>query len=135
MTQINISRIFDTGVALATQAGQQLNQMITFLSLALNQILLALKNGLKFEDNLYGEVKLVTLTHGKVQPITLASANKTPKHMFVTRCYSTTEPMPMLAWYTDSSGNLTLVAYFYSVIVTPTATKPTLQLQIVIEYN
>ena len=112
MTKINVSRLFDAGKALATQAGQELSEMVTFLQTSLEQILRALRNGLTFEDNLYGTVLQLSLAHGQAQKVALGG--KSPRHVFVTRVVDATEPNPQIAWYIDGSGNLVIVPYFYT---------------------
>jgi uncharacterized protein RhaS with RHS repeats len=109
MSQVNVTKVFDVTKALSTVAGQQLKDVITYVSDATEQLISSLRNGLTFSQNFDCQVRNVTLTHNLA---TVISANRRVQGIFVTRVLSDTYGYAGLTWYYDSQGQLTVkIAY------------------------
>lgn len=62
MARLTIARVFEASKILATEAGQQIRELVTYSSEAFEQIVRALRNNLTFEDNFRCRVVTVSLT-------------------------------------------------------------------------
>jgi hypothetical protein len=108
---INVTKVFDVTKALATQAGQQLKDFISYCSDALEQLISELRNGLTFQSNFNCQVKTVSLTHNTAQVV---SVSKRVTGILVTGVLSTSVGLATTAWYYDDEGNFTLKVTFSS---------------------
>ena len=109
MAKLSISRIFDTGKFLKTEAGQQLEGVITYLAEFAEQSLRAIRNGLTFQDNFDCEVKTVSLIHGTEQVI---STSKQVTGVLVTRVVSSVYGFDSISWYIGNNGSLVVKVNF-----------------------
>ncbi len=117
MAKLSISRLLEASKLLQTKAGQELQELITFVNDLANQIVLALRQGLTFEDNVKCKVTTVTLTHQIPQVIN--SEGKQISGIIPVRIMSTTEMLIGLNWYIDVSNQLVLTPYFVTATDTP----------------
>ena len=109
MAKITLTRLLETAQLLATEAGQQLAQFITYMSEHVEQTTRALQGGLSFADNFACERKIVSLKHNVAQ---LVSAKKPVEDILATRVFSSVHGLDSFAWYYDSGGRLTVKATF-----------------------
>ena len=109
MAKITIANIFEISKALATEAGQQLQAPLEFLSDFGEQTLSALRNGLTFRDNFDGEFKTVELIHATNQ---IVSVEKSPVDIWVTRVFSTTAFVTSFGWFINDDSQLVVNASF-----------------------
>lgn len=120
MAKLSITRLFEVSRFMSTEAGQQLHDLIVYLSDFAEQTLRALRNGLTFGDNFNCEIVTATLQHEVPQAI---SAKAKPILIFANAVSSTTA-VTGLVNYVNSQGNL---------IVTPTFKgAPTGQISVVL---
>ncbi len=110
--KITISRLLETSKYLATQACDQLADMILQLADFMDQGVRALRNGLTFRDNFDSETKPIAL---KNDTATVVSVSKTVTGVLITRTVSTTNSLASFLWYYDSNSKLTLKATFTPV--------------------
>lgn len=113
MSKISISRIFETSRALATKSGQELADVVNFLSDLGEQTLRALRNGLTYGDNFDCEPKLVGLRSGVATVISVASS-KAVREVRIRRFLDTRYPLDSWIWYVAPAGGLTVKATFAS---------------------
>lgn len=111
----SIPRLFDAARLLATQAGQQMAELIQFCQFAFEQLIRALQNNLSFEDNFRCQVLTLTLRH---QVTTKVALNGTATGIIVTRVFPTTKSFEQMSnlpeMHFDSSGSMLLTASFVS---------------------
>ena len=128
MAKITIQRIFETTKALATEAGQSLQDFINFNAQFAEVTLRALRNGLTYDDNMNCEIKQVTLTHNETQTVLQAAKNR-PTEVRVRRVLDTQYALlSPLAWGYTASG-----AVFVKAAFTPTPTSA-VKVEIIILY-
>ena len=65
--KLTITRVLETAKVLATEAGQQIGDFISYMAEFVDQVVRALRNGLTFKDNFDCEVRLVSLLHNTAQ--------------------------------------------------------------------
>ena len=109
MSKITIANVFEISKALATEAGEQLQTPLSFLSEFGEQSLRALRNGLNFRDNFDGEFKTVELLTGVDQ---IVSVTKTPVDIWVTRTFTKTAFVASFGWYLNDESQLVVNASF-----------------------
>lgn len=95
--KLNISRIFETSKILATEAGQQLSELVTYMADLSEQVLRALRNQLNFTDNFDCIVVDVSVSEGVDQVIN--TDNKQPVGVLVNRVYSDTYGVASFRWW------------------------------------
>lgn len=110
MARINLSTLFETSRALATEAGGELKDFIIYFADFSRQIIQALKNGLSFEDNFNAKVVNVSLINDTAQIIN--TDGNTPVGVIPIRVVSTTVGLDDFSWYFDDDGNFTVKAGF-----------------------
>lgn len=111
MTKLSLSRIFETSKILASKAGQEMAEMITYLADFAEQTIRALTNGLTFIDNFNCTISTYTLTHGVDQAIAVA---KTPTGVIPVRALTTTNHITSFGWYLNEESDLVVNAQFVS---------------------
>lgn len=109
--KITITRLLELSKALATDAGAQLKDTLSYLSELAEQSVRALRNGLTFADNFDCKVAVVSLKHNTP---TLVSADKAVSGILVARVYSSANPLDSFTWYYDEANRLTVKAGFVS---------------------
>lgn len=115
--KVTLTRLLETSKYIATEAGQQLADMITLLADFMDQGVRSLRNGLTFRDNFDAETKKLTLKDGVA---TTVAITKTVTGAIVTRTLSSTYSLATFAWYYDSNSKLTVKATF---LPTPATTQ------------
>jgi len=121
VAKLSISRLLEASKLLQTKAGQELQELITFVNDLANQIVLALRQGLTFEDNFKCKVVSVTLTHNTVQ--TINSDSKQIFSVMPARVVSTTTAVTSFIWYINSAEELTVNAQFLGAPTDPQTVK------------
>ena len=109
MSKITIANVFEISKSLATKAGAELIEPLSFLSEFGEQALRALRQGLNFRDNFDGQFKVVSLFNGVDQ---IVSVNKTPVDIWVTRAFTNTSFVTSFGWYINDSTQLVVNASF-----------------------
>jgi hypothetical protein len=126
MAKITIQRIFETTKALATEAGQSLQDFINFNAQFAEITLRALRNGLTYADNMDCEIRSVSLTHNVNQ---LISVKRRPTEVRVRRVFDPAFALSApLQWGFAAGGDVFLKAVF-----TPAPTTP-ITVEIIILY-
>jgi hypothetical protein len=107
--KLRITSLLDTGEALKTVAGKQLQNMIGYLADFVSQISQMVRNGLTFEDNVNCQVKLVSLSHNVEQVV---SSDKIVRGIITTRVFSGSVSISSMIWYYNNSSQLIVKATF-----------------------
>ena len=110
--KISITRLIEASKWIATEAGTQLDGLISQLADWTDQGVRALRNGLTFRDNFDCESKTVSL---KNNAATTVAVSKSVTGIIITRTMSTTHSLTSFLWYYDSGSKLTLKATFTPV--------------------
>lgn len=88
----------------ATDAGQQLQEALTFLNDVSDQVLRALRNGLTFQDNFNCLVTESTLKHDTETQI--STSGKRPSGVIPLRVLSTSSGIDGITWFLNNQGQL-----------------------------
>jgi len=107
--KITITRLLETSKALATEAGKQLADPITYLSELAEQTVRSLRNGLTFSDNFDATIATVALKHNTAA---LVAASKSVTGIIPTRTFSSRYPLDSFTWYVDEANRVTVKAGF-----------------------
>jgi hypothetical protein len=113
MAKITISRVFESSKALATDAGKELSEFITYCTDVAEQSLRALRNGLTFQDNVNSQTPTVSIKHNI--PQTVNTDGKIPWAVWVAK-----SALPITSFYlkiTDN-GSMHVTIAFLSTPVT-----------------
>lgn len=110
MTKITETRTYDASRDLATEAGKSLKGFIESTNRSFELILRSLKNGLSFNDNFNGEIRVVSLTSGKAQQI---GVTKKPAMIFPVQVMSEKHYLDKpLHWYFNNRGEVMILGHF-----------------------
>lgn len=120
-----ISNLLELSKYLQTQAGQDLQDPLSYLSSLAENFLRAMKNNLTFTDNIASRVTTVNLSHDSPQAIN--TDGKQPIGIEVWRIYSQTVLWTGFGWYINASGETVVTILFED----PTATKLDVTLAII----
>jgi len=105
MTVITITRTPDIAKALNSEAGKQLDDILSFLVTELtDQVIRTLRNGISFKDNVTCIVSQVALTHDTFQEI--ETSGRTPTQILFGRVSSPTSILTGFGWYIDERSRL-----------------------------
>ena len=104
-------RLLETAKLMATQAGQQLGDLIVFATSSIEQIVRALRNNLSVADNFNSQIAPTTLTHATPQIIN--TNKRQPSQIMVGQVLSQTYGISALPWYMDQNSNLVVTPYFF----------------------
>ena len=129
MAQFNITRLLDTSKAATTQAGQQLSDVLDYLTSFVEETVKNLRSGLTFKDNVACDVKTVQLKHGVAQKV---SSTKPATGMLVTRVQDPGYLVDAFNWYYDATGSLTVVCAFKAADLSATLPSSGLNVDLVI---
>lgn len=110
--KLNISRIFETSKLLATEAGQQLQELITYMADLSEQSLRAFRNQLNFADNFDAIVSSISVSHEKEQVVN--TGGKNPVGITVQRVVSTDTGVSSFRWWIGDDGNTRIWVSFDS---------------------
>jgi hypothetical protein len=117
MAKISVPKILETSKLLSSKTGQELSELIQYVSTVSTQLIQSLRNGLNYEDNFDCHPTTVNLTHNMEQIVNRGST-RAPKEVRARRVVSTTTAVTALIWYLDNSGNLVVKAKFDGAPVT-----------------
>lgn len=109
MAKYNISRLLETTQLLATEAGGQLKELVSYTAEMAENVARLLRNGLTFNDNFSCEIREVTAKH---DTDTVVGASKPVVGILPIRVLSTSTGLDSFAWYYDERGRLTVKAGF-----------------------
>lgn len=110
--KLSIPKLLDTSKLLATQAGQQLQDLIYYVAMTLSQVIQSLRNGITYRDNFDCLIQTVSLTDNTAQVINRGTSNKTVTGVVPQQVISTTVAMTSMVWYINSSGSLVVIPHF-----------------------
>jgi hypothetical protein len=110
MAKLSIQRLLEVSKLLATDAGKQLEEALTFLNDVSDQVLRALRNGLTFQDNFNCLVTEATLKHDTETQI--STSGKRPSGVIPLRVLSTTSGIDATTWFLNNQGQLTVKIKF-----------------------
>ncbi len=110
MAKLNVSTLFETSKALATDAGKQLGDFITWNADAARQIISALRNNLTFRDNFNCVVRNVSLSDGVDQPIN--TDGRQPSGIIPVRVVSSSISLDSFGWYINDANETVARATF-----------------------
>lgn len=113
--KLSIPKLLDTSKLLKTKAGQELQELINYVSSTSTQIIQSLRNGLTYRDNFDCLIQTVSLSHNVPQVINRGVASKTITNVAVMQVFSTVTAVTSLVWYLDASGGLVVQARFLGV--------------------
>jgi hypothetical protein len=106
MAKVTISRLFEISNYLKTQAGQQLQDALQYLSSFVEVTIRCLKNGLTFGDNFLCEIKTVSLM-SDVETVVLPNSKNPVTQIAVRRVINDTYYVfHSFGWKYNNSGNL-----------------------------
>ena len=104
MARITISRLIETSRFLATKAGQELSEFITYMSDVSEQTIRAFRNSLTFEENFRCFVKVATITTNV--PYSIDVDGKAVSGVFVVKLSSGATGYSSFSWTIDTKGML-----------------------------
>jgi hypothetical protein len=110
MAKLSIQRLLEVSKLVATDAGQQLQEALTFLNDVSDQVLRALRNGLTFQDNFNCLVTESTLKHDTETQI--STSGKRPSGVIPLRVLSTSSGIDGITWFLNNQGQLTVKIKF-----------------------
>lgn len=110
MAKLSINRLIDASKYLATEAGEQLQEFITYVASFSEQIIRNLNNGLTIRDNFNAKVVTVELENATEQIVN--TDNKIPTGVLVMRVISTTYRIDSFGWYLNGENRLVVTAGF-----------------------
>lgn len=107
--KLTITRVLETAKVMATEAGQQLTEFISYMAEFVDQVVRALRNGLTFKDNFDCEVRTVSLLHDTAQVV---SSTRKVTGIIPVRLVAQGLMLRDFGWYYDDNGQLTVKAAF-----------------------
>lgn len=110
MAKLSISRLLEVSKLLATDAGKQLEELLTFTNDVADQVLRALRNGLTFQDNFNCKISTASMKHEVETEVSTDS--KRPVGVIPIRVLSTAIGIDKLTWYINNQGRLTVKVSF-----------------------
>lgn len=113
MPRVNLNRLLDTSKFLATKAGQELTEFITYVSDLSAEFVRCLRNGLTFADNFACKVSTISLQHNVATVIN--TDGKRPIGIIPLRAeaaQSANSGWSEFDWYIDASGQTTVKILF-----------------------
>ena len=118
MAKINVSKLIDTGKFLATAAGKELADLITYLADFVEQVIRTLNKGVTITDNLAAKTATVALKHNTEQVIN--TDNKIPIWIAPARVVSPIYGIDDFHWFVNSANEV-VVRVGYSGSPSPSA--------------
>jgi hypothetical protein len=106
MARLTINRILETSKYLATDAGQQLADLITYIGDFAEQTIRALRQGLTFADNVKCLMPTVAVTSATATLVNLDG--KTPIGVWPIRMTGAASGFDAFAWAIDDQGRLSV---------------------------
>lgn len=130
MAKLTVSRLLEVSKLLATDAGQQLQELITFVNDISDQTIRALRQGLTFDDNVNSKTATITLKDSTEQIVD--TGGKIPWAVIPVRVVSTLYGQAEWYWYMNNSGQLVVKIKYAVPITTPVTPVPTNALSVVV---
>lgn len=118
MAKLSVSRLLDSSKLLQTAAGQQLQELITFINDISDQVIRALRQGLTFQDNIKCITPTVSLKHDTEQRVNYDDSRQI-FGLLPVRCISTTTGIDGFLWYINASNQLIVKAEFIGAPTDP----------------
>ena len=109
MAKYNLSRLLETTQLLATEAGGQLKDLVSYTAEMAENVARLLRNGLTFNDNFSCAIREVSVKH---LTATVIGADKPVVGILPIRVLSTSTGLDSFSWYYDEQGRLTVSAGF-----------------------
>lgn len=116
MAKLTVSRLLETSRLLATQAGQQLSELITYTNDTTEQIIRALRQGLTVDDNFNALSATLSLQHNTEQIVD--TSGRTPSYVIVGRVVSSSVGVDAFTWYIDNNNRLVVKVGFTTPVPT-----------------
>ncbi len=110
MAKITIARLLETSKLLATEAGQQLSELITYMSDLSEQVLRTLNNAVTIRDNLDAKIVTVSLKQNTDQVVN--TDGKYPVWIAPARVVSNVYGIENFHWYINSANDVVVRAGF-----------------------
>ena len=104
MAKITIARLLETSKLLATEAGQQLSELVTYMSDLSEQVLRTLNNNVTIKDNLSAKISQVSLKQNTEQ--VLNTDGKYPVWVAPARVVSNVYGIENFHWYINSANDV-----------------------------
>jgi len=104
MAKINVSKLIDTGKFLATAAGKELADLITYLADFVEQVIRTLNKGVTITDNMSSKTLTVNLKNDIEQVIN--TDNKIPLWIAPARVVSSVYGVDDFHWYVNSANEV-----------------------------
>lgn len=108
--KFDVGKVFDAARARATQAGQQLSDVIDHLATLTEKTASSLRNGLTFGDNFNCSVRVVELIHDTEQVV--ATSSREVLGIIPIRVETPTAGLDSFLWYKNPKGQLVARAKF-----------------------
>lgn len=106
MAKITVSRLLETSRFLATKAGQELTDFITYVAEVSEQTIRALRANLTFEDNFRCFIKVANITTNVAFNINIDK--KAPTGVFITQISNGAYGYSAFSWQINTQGLLTV---------------------------
>ena len=103
MTKVTKSRLLETSRYIATQAGQQLQDFITYVADLAENTVRALQKGIGLDDNL--DVKRLTLTVKHNVETVVNTDGRKPIWIAVAQVLSSSVGVDHLTWFQNTAGD------------------------------
>ncbi len=130
MAKLTVSRLLEVSKLLSTEAGQQLQELITFVNDISDQTIRALRQGLTFDDNVNSKTATITLKDQTEQIVD--TGGKTPWSVIPSRVISTVYGIAEFYWYMNNSGQLVVKIKYAVPITSPVTAAPASSLSVVV---
>lgn len=104
MAKINVSKLIDTGKFLATEAGKQLADLITYLADFVGQVIRTLNKGVTITDNMSSKTLVASLKNDIEQVINTDA--KIPLMILPARVISSVYGVDDFHWYVNSANEV-----------------------------
>tara|TARA_R110002020_G_scaffold462175_1_gene681578 strand:- start:690 stop:1094 length:405 start_codon:yes stop_codon:yes gene_type:complete len=133
--KLKVSNVIDLSRFLITKSGQELKQLLQYLSQLSDEVVTALSSNLTYEDNFLCEIKKVQLVSGGSQVIKLSKTSPV-KEIRVRRMYNDVfYIVSAFGWSYDPAGNVTVNGVFSGPGATPAPSGTLLDMDIIIYYG
>lgn len=110
MSKLSSSRLTEVSKLLATKAGSELKEFITYVAGLAEDVVSGLKNGLTFRDNFNCKYTTLSLTDNTASGIN--TDGRRPLWIQCVQVISTEYGLDSWTWYIDSDGSCQVKATF-----------------------
>lgn len=109
--KVTISRLFEISKYLTTSAGKDLEGALSYISEFAELTIRGLRNNLTFEENIFCEVKTVSVRHNTETIISIAKRNR-PVRIYVDKVISPYFVITGFGWKFSPSGEVVIKVLF-----------------------